>query len=253
MGRAPGQYRAQHRLDGIQLAYVQRPLRSSPPRRSSRVSAAACAFASSISAWITIPSISTAISSSSPVPKAAAPPSPPGIPPTPCPRRCRKSQSRRIHMISRRLDDPLPSSPPHDEQHDGPAEPTHRQIQTATPTDSKALSQMETLARDLGVEHVHHSPIAENANSVSGFPQDAAFMEMAMDNAEGVSKARKPMASSPVERQHDDGHDDHGPSPSRQTVRRNPVPDPQPPIPQARGAPPCLLNPRNFAPITGLL
>jgi len=46
---------------------------------------------------------------------------------------------------------------------------------------------METLSRSIGVEHVHHSPIAANANSVPGFPQDA-FMEMAMDNAEGVSK-----------------------------------------------------------------
>ncbi len=57
-----------------------------------------------------------------------------------------------------------------------------RQIQTADTTDARALSQMETLARAIGVEHVHHSPIAENANSVPGFPQDA-FMEMAMDAA----------------------------------------------------------------------
>jgi len=57
-----------------------------------------------------------------------------------------------------------------------------RQIQTADSTDQRALGQMETLARAIGVEHVHHSPIAENANSVPGFPQDA-FMEMAMDAA----------------------------------------------------------------------
>jgi FtsP/CotA-like multicopper oxidase with cupredoxin domain len=57
-----------------------------------------------------------------------------------------------------------------------------RQIQTADTTDPRALGQMETLARDIGVEHVHHSPIADNANSVPGFPQDA-FMEMAMDAA----------------------------------------------------------------------
>jgi manganese oxidase len=57
-----------------------------------------------------------------------------------------------------------------------------RQIPTADTTDPKALSQMETLARSIGVEHVHHSPIAENANSVPGFPQDA-FMEMGMDDA----------------------------------------------------------------------
>src|SRR5499433_1501054 len=57
-----------------------------------------------------------------------------------------------------------------------------RQIQTADSTDARALSQMETLARAIGVEHVHHSPIAENANQVPGFPQDA-FMEMGMDEA----------------------------------------------------------------------
>jgi manganese oxidase len=57
-----------------------------------------------------------------------------------------------------------------------------RQIQTADTTDPRALGQMESLARDIGVEHVHHSPIADNANSVPGFPQDA-FMEMAMDAA----------------------------------------------------------------------
>ena len=57
-----------------------------------------------------------------------------------------------------------------------------RQIPTADTTDPKALSQMETLARSIGVEHVHHSPIAENADSVPGFPQDA-FMEMGMDDA----------------------------------------------------------------------
>ena len=57
-----------------------------------------------------------------------------------------------------------------------------RQIQTADTTDPKALTQMETLARAIGVEHVHHSPIAEDANQVPGFPQDA-FMEMGMDQA----------------------------------------------------------------------
>ena len=57
-----------------------------------------------------------------------------------------------------------------------------RQIETADQTDSKALSQMQTLANALKVEHQHHSPIAENANAVKGFPQDA-FMEMGMDDA----------------------------------------------------------------------
>jgi FtsP/CotA-like multicopper oxidase with cupredoxin domain len=57
-----------------------------------------------------------------------------------------------------------------------------RQIQTADTTDAKALSQMETLAKSVPFEHVHHSPIAENANAVKGFPQDA-FMEMGMDDA----------------------------------------------------------------------
>jgi manganese oxidase len=57
-----------------------------------------------------------------------------------------------------------------------------RQIETADQTDAKALSQMQTLANTVGFEHIHHSPIADNANDVKGFPQDA-FMEMGMDEA----------------------------------------------------------------------
>jgi FtsP/CotA-like multicopper oxidase with cupredoxin domain len=57
-----------------------------------------------------------------------------------------------------------------------------RQIETADQTDPKALSQMQSLANTVDFEHVHHSPIADNAESVKGFPQDA-FMEMGMDEA----------------------------------------------------------------------
>ncbi|HEY2118897.1 MAG TPA: copper oxidase [Candidatus Acidoferrum sp.] len=57
-----------------------------------------------------------------------------------------------------------------------------RQIQTANSTDAQAMQQMQSLSESVGVEHVHHSPIAENANQIAGFPQDA-FMEMAMDEA----------------------------------------------------------------------
>jgi hypothetical protein len=60
-----------------------------------------------------------------------------------------------------------------------------RAIETASQTDAQALSQMETLAKSVPFEHVHHSPIAQEANRVPGFPQDA-FMEMGMDDA--VSK-----------------------------------------------------------------
>jgi hypothetical protein len=42
------------------------------------------------------------------------------------------------------------------------------------------MNQMMSLSKALGVEHVPPSPVAENANSVPGFPQDA-FMEMGMD------------------------------------------------------------------------
>jgi manganese oxidase len=59
-----------------------------------------------------------------------------------------------------------------------------RMIETADQTDPKALSQMQTLANSVGFEHEHHSPIAENANDVKGFPQDA-FMEMGMDEVVG--------------------------------------------------------------------
>jgi len=56
----------------------------------------------------------------------------------------------------------------------------NRPIQTADTNDSRAMSQMMTLSQSIGLEHMQHSPIAPNANSVPGFPQDA-FMEMPMD------------------------------------------------------------------------
>jgi manganese oxidase len=56
-----------------------------------------------------------------------------------------------------------------------------RQITTAAQTDPQALSQMMTLAKTVGFEHVHHSPISDDAENVKGFPQDA-FMEMGMDS-----------------------------------------------------------------------
>lgn len=57
-----------------------------------------------------------------------------------------------------------------------------RSVMTAATNDAQALSQMQTLANSVPFEHVHHAPIAENANSVAGFPQDA-FMDMGMDEA----------------------------------------------------------------------
>ena len=51
---------------------------------------------------------------------------------------------------------------------------------TAATNEEQALSQMQTMAEKVGFEHIHHAPIAPNANSVPGFPQDA-FMEMGMD------------------------------------------------------------------------
>jgi manganese oxidase len=57
-----------------------------------------------------------------------------------------------------------------------------RMIMTAATNDSQALSQMQTLANSVPFQHVHHAPIADDANSVLGFPQDA-FMDMGMDEA----------------------------------------------------------------------
>jgi len=48
--------------------------------------------------------------------------------------------------------------------------------------EGRAMGQMQTLARSIGVEHMHPAPVAPNARSVPGFPQDA-FMEMGMDEA----------------------------------------------------------------------
>jgi manganese oxidase len=57
-----------------------------------------------------------------------------------------------------------------------------RQIMTAATNDPQALSQMQTLANSVPFQHVHHAPIAENAEHIPGFPQDA-FMDMGMDDA----------------------------------------------------------------------
>ena len=55
-----------------------------------------------------------------------------------------------------------------------------RQIQTADQTEEKAMGQMMSLAKSVPFQHVHPSPVARDAETVPGFPQDA-FMEMAMD------------------------------------------------------------------------
>jgi len=55
-----------------------------------------------------------------------------------------------------------------------------RQIQTADQTEARAVSQMQSLAASVPFQHVHPSPVAADAESVPGFPQDA-FMEMGMD------------------------------------------------------------------------
>ena len=57
-----------------------------------------------------------------------------------------------------------------------------RQVMTAATNDPQALSQMQTLANSVPFQHVHHAPIADNANEIPGFPQDA-FMDMGMDDA----------------------------------------------------------------------
>ena len=57
-----------------------------------------------------------------------------------------------------------------------------RQISTADLTAPQAMQQMMSLSQSIGVSHVPSSPVAANANSVPGFPQDA-FMEMGMDEA----------------------------------------------------------------------
>ncbi len=57
-----------------------------------------------------------------------------------------------------------------------------RQVMTAATNDPQALSQMQTLANSVPFQHIHHAPIADNANEIPGFPQDA-FMDMGMDDA----------------------------------------------------------------------
>lgn len=55
-----------------------------------------------------------------------------------------------------------------------------RQISTADLTEESAMQQMQSLAASAKFRHVHPSPVAKDAESTPGFPQDA-FMEMGMD------------------------------------------------------------------------
>lgn len=57
-----------------------------------------------------------------------------------------------------------------------------RAIMTADQTEDRAMTQMQTLAMSVPFRHAPPSPVAPNASSVPGFPQDA-FMEMGMDDA----------------------------------------------------------------------
>ena len=55
-----------------------------------------------------------------------------------------------------------------------------RQISTADLTEESAMQQMQSLAASAKFSHVHPSPVAKDAQTTPGFPQDA-FMEMGMD------------------------------------------------------------------------
>jgi FtsP/CotA-like multicopper oxidase with cupredoxin domain len=55
-----------------------------------------------------------------------------------------------------------------------------RQIMTSDQTESAAMQQMQALSARAKFQHQHPSPVAPDAESVTGFPQDA-FMEMGMD------------------------------------------------------------------------
>ena len=57
-----------------------------------------------------------------------------------------------------------------------------RMISTAATNEAQAQKQMGLFSQALGAEHAHHAPVAPDASSVPGFPQDA-FMEMGMDAA----------------------------------------------------------------------
>src|SRR5262249_50092153 len=55
-----------------------------------------------------------------------------------------------------------------------------RAMMTADQTAPAAMQQMQSLSSRAGFQHQHPSPVAPDAATVPGFPQDA-FMEMAMD------------------------------------------------------------------------
>ena len=55
-----------------------------------------------------------------------------------------------------------------------------RQVSTADLSEEMAMQQMQSLAASAKFSHVHPSPVAKDAQTTPGFPQDA-FMEMGMD------------------------------------------------------------------------
>ncbi len=57
-----------------------------------------------------------------------------------------------------------------------------RMITTAATEKEDSMNQMMAMAEAIDVKHEHAAPVAPNAKSVPGFPQDA-FMEMSMDEA----------------------------------------------------------------------
>ena len=59
---------------------------------------------------------------------------------------------------------------------------SERMIITSALAEPDAHVQMQSFAKTLNIEHTPNAPVAANANSVPGFPQDA-FMEMGMDAA----------------------------------------------------------------------
>ncbi len=92
-----------------------------------------------------------------------------------------------------------------------------RMITTVATNDTQALSQMQTLANTIGFQHVHHAPIADDANSVAGFPAGRVH---GYGHGRSGRQTRNLRPAKELERQHD-GHDDAGACLTAGKIRRN--------------------------------
>src|SRR5580658_1453915 len=240
VGRPPKQHRPQHFRHGIQLAHLQRRLRS-------RHHPDDCA------------------------PRQPRPPPHHqhghGPSPYPSPRqsirhhRNRRRPRPRIHLvsdehrssrrsasprrrvrrqISRRVDGPLPSPAPHDEQHDGSSPRSRHRNRQYHRRKSPRANGNARQQRPLRT-----CPPLPHRRKRQHRPRLPARRLHGNGHGRRRSKTRNPRPPAQLERRHD-GHDDRNPRPPRPRLRRNDAPNKNRRHARTKGADPCFIIPSSL-------